>query len=230
METLALTGITTHSGYRYWWVGLIFWAALGIIWGASKVRAVIVERRFNARLAAPKPTPRVELVIGDITAEWVDAIVNAAKPSLMGGGGVDGAIHKAGGRAILDECYELRASDYPRGLPIGEAVATTAGHLHAGHVIHTVGPVYSADEDRSELLRSCYARALAVADQLGARSVAFPLISAGVYGWPKQDAIIQAFAGVALAETSVETVRFVFYDEATYLLAQHVRDSFLDGA
>src|SRR5689334_5497221 len=105
---------------------------------------------------------RIELVTGDITAERVDAIVNAANSSLLGGGGVDGAIHRKGGPAILDECRALRASRYGRGLPVGQAVATTAGHLPARWVIHTVGPVWSATEDRSPLLRDCYRNSLAV--------------------------------------------------------------------
>src|SRR5436190_23640196 len=113
----------------------------------------------------------VELVEGDITEQRVDAIVNAANSSLLGGGGVDGAIHRRGGPAILAECRALRASRYGRGLPTGQAVATTAGRLPARWVIHTVGPVYSATEDRAALLRACYTNALAVADGLAARSV-----------------------------------------------------------
>src|SRR5260370_35906613 len=110
---------------------------------------------------------KIMLVQGDITEASVDAVVNAANSSLLGGGGVDGAIHRRGGRAILDDCRKLRASRYGGGLPTGQAVATTAGRLPATWVIHTVGPVWSPDEDRSELLASCYREALRVADELG---------------------------------------------------------------
>ncbi|GAA0418844.1 hypothetical protein Aca07nite_05620 [Actinoplanes capillaceus] len=132
---------------------------------------------------------RIDLVEGDITARSADVIVNAANSSLLGGGGVDGAIHRKGGPEILAETRMLRASRYGRGLPVGQAVATTAGRLPARWVVHTVGPVFSATEDRSELLRACYTNALQVADDLGAASVAFPLISAGVYRWPVEDAV-----------------------------------------
>lgn len=134
----------------------------------------------------------LQLAYGDITQWSGDAIVNAANSSLLGGGGVDGAIHRAGGPAILAACRELRAGHLGAGLPTGQAVATTAGALSARWVIHTVGPVYSRCEDRTELLRSCYRTSLAVAEQLGARTIAFPLISAGVYRWPADDAIRQA--------------------------------------
>ncbi|MFD8795102.1 O-acetyl-ADP-ribose deacetylase [Streptomyces vinaceus] len=130
---------------------------------------------------------RITLVHGDITAENADAIVNAANSSLLGGGGVDGAIHRRGGPEILDACRALRASQYGKGLPTGRAVATTAGRLPARWVIHTVGPVWSRDEDRSELLASCYRESLRVAAELGARTVAFPAISTGVFGWPMDD-------------------------------------------
>ncbi|MEV6349117.1 O-acetyl-ADP-ribose deacetylase [Actinoplanes sp. NPDC051851] len=166
---------------------------------------------------------RIELVTGDITAEQVDAIVNAANSSLLGGGGVDGAIHRKGGPAILEECRALRASRYGRGLPVGQAVATTAGRLCARWVIHTVGPVFSADEDRSPLLRGCYARSLAVAEGLGARTVAFPLISSGVYRWPKEDAVVQALAGLHdEPATTVEQVRMVLFDADTHAVAERV--------
>src|SRR5579864_1053437 len=117
---------------------------------------------------------RITLVQGDITEQQVDAVVNAANSSLLGGGGVDGAIHRRGGPAILAACRELRAGRYRDGLPAGQAVATTGGDLPARWVIHTVGPVYSPADDRSALLASCYTASLAVADELGARSVAFP--------------------------------------------------------
>ncbi len=125
---------------------------------------------------------------GDITRVRADAVVNAANSGLLGGGGVDGAIHRVGGPGILAECREIRARDLPDGLPAGQAVATGAGDLPARWVIHTVGPVWSATEDRSAVLESCYRESLQLAVSLGARTVAFPAISAGVYGWPIADA------------------------------------------
>jgi O-acetyl-ADP-ribose deacetylase len=154
---------------------------------------------------------RITLKVGDITGEQADAIVNAANSSLMGGGGVDGAIHRRGGPAILAECRELRQSRYRDGLPTGQAVATSAGHLGARWVIHTVGPVYSARDDRSALLASCYERSLAVADELGAAVVAFPAVSAGIYGWPADDAARIALTTVSQAPTRVEEARFVLF-------------------
>ncbi|MFF0306259.1 O-acetyl-ADP-ribose deacetylase [Streptosporangium sp. NPDC004379] len=153
----------------------------------------------------------MRLVHGDITTQNVDAVVNAANSSLLGGGGVDGAIHRRGGPAILAECRELRASRYVHGLPTGMAVATTAGDLPARWVIHTVGPVFSADEDRSELLASCYRESLRVADDLGAASVAFPAVSAGVYGWPMDDAARIAVDTVNATATRVSEVWFVLF-------------------
>ncbi|MFH8466330.1 O-acetyl-ADP-ribose deacetylase [Streptomyces sp. NPDC017991] len=158
----------------------------------------------------------IELVRGDITRQSVDAIVNAANSSLLGGGGVDGAIHRRGGPEILAECRKLRASHYGKGLRTGQAVATTAGRLDARWVIHTVGPVFSRSEDRSELLVSCYRESLRVADELGARTVAFPAISAGIYGWPMADAARLAVGTVRDTETSVTEVRFVLFDEPAY--------------
>ncbi|MEE6259322.1 O-acetyl-ADP-ribose deacetylase [Plantactinospora sonchi] len=166
----------------------------------------------------------IELVEGDITGQRVDVIVNAANSSLLGGGGVDGAIHRRGGPAILAECRALRASRYGRGLPTGQAVATTAGKLPARWVVHTVGPVWSADEDRSALLRDCYANSLRVADELGAESVAFPLISAGIFRWPVEDAVGQALTVFTAARpTTVGTVRLVLFDAATHRTALRVR-------
>lgn len=166
---------------------------------------------------------RITLKTGDITAEPVDAIVNAANSSLLGGGGVDGAIHRRGGPEILAECRALRAGHYGRGLPAGQAVATTAGNLPARWVVHTVGPVWSGTDDRSATLRSCYTNSLAVAAGLGAVTVAFPLVSAGIYGWPKDDAVRQAVAGIRAAEPStVDEVRLVLFDEATYAIARDV--------
>ena len=156
------------------------------------------------------------LVRGDITRQTADAIVNAANSSLLGGGGVDGAIHRRGGPAILEECRALRASRYGKGLPTGQAVATTAGDLDARWVIHTVGPVHSGSEDRSDLLASCYRESLRVADELGARTVAFPAISTGVYRWPMDDAARIAVETVRSARTAVEEVRFVLFDDRVY--------------
>ncbi|GAA1420373.1 O-acetyl-ADP-ribose deacetylase [Catellatospora coxensis] len=167
---------------------------------------------------------QVNLIQGDITRQEVDAIVNAANSSLLGGGGVDGAIHRKGGPEILAECRALRASQYGRGLATGQAVATTAGRLPARWVVHTVGPVYSATEDRSELLRDCYRNALRVASDLGARTVAFPLISSGVYRWPVDDAVRQALDVLEHTETAVEEATLVLFDAATYQTALSVRD------
>jgi O-acetyl-ADP-ribose deacetylase (regulator of RNase III) len=158
----------------------------------------------------------ITILKGDITRQHVDAIVNAANSSLMGGGGVDGAIHRAGGPAILEECRALRASRYGRGLPTGQAVATTAGRLDARWVIHTVGPVYSATEDRSALLASCYRESLRVADELGAASVAFPAVSAGVYGWPADSAAQIAVDTVRETATQVDDIRFVLFNDEVY--------------
>ncbi|KOU55039.1 macro domain-containing protein [Streptomyces sp. MMG1533] len=158
----------------------------------------------------------ITLVQGDITRQRADAIVNAANSSLLGGSGVDGAIHRRGGPAILEDCRRLRASQYGKGLPTGQAVATTAGGLDARWVIHTVGPVYSASEDRSGLLASCYRESLRVADGLGARTVAFPAVSAGIYGWPMDDAARIAIETVRETETSVEDVTFVLFDDRAY--------------
>jgi O-acetyl-ADP-ribose deacetylase (regulator of RNase III) len=170
----------------------------------------------------------ITLVQGDITRQSADAIVNAANSSLLGGGGVDGAIHRRGGPAILADCRKLRASlphsrlrssggtPIGKGLPPGRAVATTAGELDARWVIHTVGPRYSEDEDRSALLASCYRESLRVADELGARTVAFPAVSAGIYGWPMDDAARIAVETVRDTETAVTEVRFVLFDERAY--------------
>lgn len=173
---------------------------------------------------------QVELACGDITAMAVDAVVNAANNALLGGGGVDGAIHRAGGAAILEECRELRRTALPHGLPTGSAIATSGGRLTARWVIHTVGPVFSADEDRSAQLRSCYTESLFVADELGARTVAFPLISAGVFGWPKDDAIRQALRALGGADRSargagagsVREVTLVLFDQVTFDQASRI--------
>jgi O-acetyl-ADP-ribose deacetylase len=160
--------------------------------------------------------PRIVLVEGDITQQDVDAIVNAANSSLLGGGGVDGAIHRGGGLAILEACKAIRADEWPDGLPVGEAVATTAGDLPARWVIHTVGPVYSSAEDRSALLASCHTTSLRAADELGAATVAFPAISTGVYGYPLDEAAPVAIEAVRTAETAVREVRFVLFGGDSY--------------
>jgi O-acetyl-ADP-ribose deacetylase (regulator of RNase III) len=166
---------------------------------------------------------QIELIQSDITRQQVDAVVNAANHSLLGGGGVDGAIHRAGGPDILAECKELRRTRYPDGLPTGQSVATTGGRLPARWVIHTVGPVHAKTKDHSALLRSCYTTSLAVADELGARTVAFPLVSSGIYGWPKDDAIRQALAALRSADTAVEVATLVLFDAATLELANRIR-------
>ncbi|MGY1801923.1 O-acetyl-ADP-ribose deacetylase [Blastococcus sp. SYSU D00922] len=159
---------------------------------------------------------RVRAVLGDITRADVDVVVNAANPGLLGGGGVDGAIHAAGGPAILAECRAIVARLPGGRLTRGEAVATTGGRLPARWVVHTAGPIWSATRDLSGVLRSCYRESLRVADELGARTVAFPAVSAGVYGWPLDDAARQAVTAVRSVEPQhVQEVRFVlFSDEA----------------
>lgn len=159
---------------------------------------------------------QIHLVKGDITRQPADAIVNAANSALLGGGGVDGAIHRAGGPAILRECRELRRTTLPEGLPTGQAVATTAGALPARWVIHVVGPVYSRREDRSELLASCYRAALRVADDLGATAVAFPAVSAGIYGWPIDDAARIAVETVTATPSRVREATFVLFGNEAY--------------
>ncbi|WP_306356615.1 MULTISPECIES: O-acetyl-ADP-ribose deacetylase [unclassified Nocardia] len=166
------------------------------------------------------------IVRGDITEQEVDAVVNAANSSLLGGGGVDGAIHRKGGPEILAECRALRAAKYGRGLPQGRAVATTAGKLPARWVIHTVGPVWSASEDRSAVLASCYRESLRVADELGAESVAFPAVSTGIFRWPMDDGARIAVETVRTAGTSVREVRFVLFSEDAY----RVFEAALSGA
>lgn len=159
----------------------------------------------------------ITLVLGDITEQDVDAVVNAANSSLLGGGGVDGAIHRRGGPEILAACRELRATRLPDGLPAGRAVATTAGRMPARWVIHTVGPVWSAKEDRSGVLASAFRESLRVAEDLGARTVAFPAVSAGVYGWPVDDAARIAVTTVrGHTGASVTEVRFVLFSQPVY--------------
>ncbi|RMI32382.1 O-acetyl-ADP-ribose deacetylase [Nocardia stercoris] len=158
----------------------------------------------------------IVLIQGDITEQAVDAVVNAANSSLLGGGGVDGAIHRKGGPAILSACRDLRAGHYGKGLATGQAVATTAGNLPARWVIHTVGPVWSATDDRSALLASCYRESLRVADELGAQTVAFPAVSTGIYGWPMDDGARIAVETVRATDTAVREVRFVLFGPQAY--------------
>ncbi|MDH6138407.1 O-acetyl-ADP-ribose deacetylase (regulator of RNase III) [Kitasatospora sp. GP30] len=178
---------------------------------------------------------QITLVQGDITKQRVDVVVNAANSSLLGGGGVDGAIHRAGGPEILAECRALRAGHYGKGLATGQAVATTAGKLPAGHVVHTVGPVYGAYEfeQGAELLASCYRQSLRLAVELGAASVAFPAISAGVYGWPMESAARVALSTV-LAEAAggaggLAEVRFVLFGAEAYEAFERVRGELPGG-
>jgi O-acetyl-ADP-ribose deacetylase (regulator of RNase III) len=159
---------------------------------------------------------RITVVRGDITTQDVDAVVNAANSSLLGGGGVDGAIHRAGGPEILAACREIRHTTHQAGLPTGQAVATTGGALAARWVIHTVGPVYAGSADPAGELASCHLEALRVADELGARTVAFPAISTGVYGYPVEEAAVVALAAVRRAETRVAEVRFVLFSQEAY--------------
>ena len=167
---------------------------------------------------------RIVITVGDITREEVDAIVNAANSTLLGGGGVDGAIHRAGGPSILEACRRLRMRELPEGLATGEAVATAAGDLPARHVIHTVGPIHGRHHgEEARLLASCYEKSIALAASLGAKSVAFPSISTGVYGYPKVDAARVARAAVERAlekHAEVEEVRLVCFSEEDARIAR----------
>ena len=158
---------------------------------------------------------RVVVGIGDITKEHTDAIVNAANSTLMGGGGVDGAIHRAGGPEILRACREIRRTKFPDGLPAGHAVITTAGKLPAGNVIHTVGPVYGrGGPDKAELLAACYRHSLELAVAHGLKSIAFPAISTGVYGYPRSEAAEVSSSAIEqflIAEKSITEVRLIFF-------------------
>ena len=159
----------------------------------------------------------ITVVQGDITAQQVDAVVNAANNAMRGGGGVDGAIHRAGGPAVLEDCVRR----FPHGLATGDAGWTTAGELPARWVIHVVGPVHGRGS-RDELT-SCYRRALEVADGLGASTVAFPLVSAGVYGWPKDDAVDAALEVFRSVRSAVVESRMVAFDRPTYdLIAERL--------
>jgi O-acetyl-ADP-ribose deacetylase (regulator of RNase III) len=154
----------------------------------------------------------ITVVRGDITEQQVDAVVNAANNRMRGGGGVDGAIHRAGGSEVMDDCK----ARFPNGLATGDAGWTSAGRMPARWVIHVVGPNYSIGQTDRSLLTSCYSRALEVADELGASTIAFPLVSAGVYGWPKDDAIAAAIETLRAADTQVTEARLVAFDASTY--------------
>lgn len=170
---------------------------------------------------------RVVVKVGDITNEAVDAIVNAANGTLMGGGGVDGAIHRAGGPEILEQCKEIRRNQFPDGLPTGQAVITTAGRLAAKHVIHTVGPVYGrGGTEKADLLAACYANSLSLALQNGLQTIAFPAISTGVYGYPMPEAAAVSSTTIEqylALEKSTQEVRLIFFaagDAAVFLKHQ----------
>ena len=160
---------------------------------------------------------RVLVVVGDITRQDVTAIVNAANSTLLGGGGVDGAIHRAGGPEILKECQQIRNTVYPDGLSTGQAVITTGGNLPAKYVIHTVGPIYGRDPEReAELLAACYQNSLLLAHQHGVSSIAFPSISTGVYSYPKAEAAkiaSNAIKHFLTADQQIQQVRLVFFQE-----------------
>ena len=160
----------------------------------------------------------VKVVVGDLTSQRVDVIVNAANSSLLGGGGVDGAIHRAGGPTILAECEKIRKTEYPRGLPTGEAVITSAGNLPSKFVIHTVGPVYGQhDGKEADLLAACYRNSLQLAIKHSLSTIAFPAISTGVYGYPLHEAAAvssNAIKRFLPEEASIEEVRLVFFRPA----------------
>ena len=158
----------------------------------------------------------ISFVLGDLTTQQVDAVVNAANHGLLGGGGVDGAIHRAAGPELLAACRRVREEQYPEGLPTGDAVATPGFRLPARWVIHTVGPTWAKTKDKSALLASAYRRSLEVADELGAETVAFPAISTGVYRWPMDDGARIALATVRATPTRVREVRFVLHDQRAY--------------
>jgi O-acetyl-ADP-ribose deacetylase len=161
---------------------------------------------------------KVIVLVGDISQQKVDAIVNAANSSLMGGGGVDGAIHRSGGSQILEECKEIRRTRFPNGLPTGEAVITSGGRLTARYVIHTVGPIKGqAGESDAELLAACYRNCLTLAAAHDLRTIAFPSISTGVFGYPREEAAFvssKAIASFLSKDTVLDEVRLVFYSSA----------------
>lgn len=162
---------------------------------------------------------KIEVVQGDITQQDTVAIVNAANSTLLGGGGVDGAIHRAAGPRLLAACRQLRATTHPNGLPVGEAVITPGFDLTAKYVIHTVGPVYSKKEDHSQQLASAFLRSLELADRQGLKSIAFPAISTGAYGYPKREcARIMQKVFSHFNANSVELVRVVLFSHDDYVL------------
>ncbi len=170
---------------------------------------------------------RVIVLVDDITRQEVDAVVNAANSTLLGGGGVDGAIHRAGGSRILEECREIRRTLYPEGLPAGEAVITTAGDLPASNVIHTVGPIYGFESGReSELLAACYHNSLSLAAERDLTTIAFPSISTGAYGYPRDQAAAiasQTILDFLATEDRISEVLLVFFrpDDAAAFLKNH---------
>jgi O-acetyl-ADP-ribose deacetylase (regulator of RNase III) len=192
-------------------------AAAGVSAGIPAVRAQPGVRALGPCSATVRePTlrlvaPHLEVVLGDIATEHVHAVVNAANSSLLGGGGVDGAIHRAAGPGLLEACRELG------GCAFGDAKATPAFDLPARFVIHTVGPIWQGGHSgEARLLQSCYRRCLEVADELGVRTIAFPLIGAGVYGWSKDEAIDAAVTTIRQTPTSVEHAMLVGYDDAAF--------------
>jgi O-acetyl-ADP-ribose deacetylase len=170
------------------------------------------------RILASFLNGKVQVVTGDIIKQDVDAIVNAANSTLLGGGGVDGAIHAKGGPKILEACRDIRRTRFPNGLPTGEAVLTTGGQLPARHIIHTVGPITAiGKQPDASKLAACYRNSLALAAEHGLRSIAFPAISTGAYGYPPERAapvVSEAIESVLSAGTPVDHVRLVFFNEA----------------
>ncbi len=166
---------------------------------------------------------RIVITVGDITTWDADVIVNAANPSLMGGGGVDGAIHRAGGSKILEECKEIQQELYPDGLPVGEAVVTTAGNMRAKYVIHTVGPVWcGGDAGESEKLKKCYLNSLKVAENENCKTIAFPAISTGVYGYPKKEASVVVNSALSdyfrKSNSPLDKIYLIFFDGEDFRL------------
>ncbi|MGB9621343.1 MAG: O-acetyl-ADP-ribose deacetylase [Brevinematia bacterium] len=168
--------------------------------------------------------------VGDITEEDVCAIVNAANSSLMGGGGVDGAIHRKGGPEILEECKKIRQTQYPNGLPVGEAVATTAGNLKAKYVIHTVGPIwYGGNQDEEKLLANAYRNSLKLAEELGCKTISFPAISTGAYGYPKEKAaeVVCKVLKEYSSSPKLKKINLVFFSQQDFDIFVRVAESFI---
>ncbi|MGC8766179.1 MAG: O-acetyl-ADP-ribose deacetylase [Brevinematia bacterium] len=172
----------------------------------------------------------VVVKVGDITEEDVCAIVNAANSSLMGGGGVDGAIHRKGGPEILEECKKIRQTQYPNGLPVGEAVATTAGNLKAKYVIHTVGPIwYGGNQDEEKLLANAYRNSLKLAEELGCKTISFPAISTGAYGYPKEKAaeVVCKVLKEYSSSPKLKKINLVFFSQQDFDIFVRVAESFI---